>query len=153
MDWLGTLGGIAGIVSAMVAIHQWWKVSKKIAMLSDASKAAEVLPAWYTSRMMKDDWLFGLLTSDGRTIAIKRITAISDDGRWMDVELAASVKPNPRRQAFRPAILDETGRATVPHWAGSGDLCHTSPTHGLVELPVQTEEVAAGSIVRFLPWP
>lgn len=57
-------------------------------MLSDASKAAEVLPAWYTTRMMTDDWLFGLLTATGQMIAINRIKAISDDGEWLDVELA-----------------------------------------------------------------
>lgn len=57
-------------------------------MLTDASKAAEVLPAWYTERMMTDYWLFGLITVDGRTIAITSIHAVSDNGEWMDVELA-----------------------------------------------------------------
>lgn len=85
---IGLVGGIGGLISVLISVHQWWKVNKKIAMLTDASKAAEVLPAWYTERMMQDYWLFGLLMRDGRTMAIKQITAISDDGRWMDVELA-----------------------------------------------------------------
>lgn len=84
---------------------------------------------------------------------IRAMLGVTAGQPWRDVELAESVKPNARRQAFRPAILDGAGRATVPRWAGSGDLCHTSPTHGLVELPVQTEEVEAGAVVRFLPWP
>lgn len=85
---LGTIGGVTGLLSAGIAVHQWWKVNKKLAMLTDASKAAELVPAWYTERMMCDDWLFGLLTDDGRTIAVRRITAVSDDGKWMDVEMA-----------------------------------------------------------------
>ncbi len=66
---------------------QWQKVEKKIAMINDAGRAFEILPAWYTSRMMQDWWIFGLLTSDGRILVVTRITALSDDGQWMDVEL------------------------------------------------------------------
>lgn len=88
MDWIAAIGGLAGVVSAFVAWVQWRKVNRKIGMLSDVSKAAEVLPAWYTTRMMTDHWLFGLLTTDGRTLAITKIKAVSDDGVWMDVELA-----------------------------------------------------------------
>ena len=72
---------------------------------------------------------------------------------WRVVEIAEAVKPNPRRRAFRPAFLCDDGRARVPAWAGSGDLAHTAPTHGLLELPVQSEPVAAGTRLRFLPWP
>lgn len=36
---------------------------------------------------MTDRWLFGLYTNDGRVILIRKILAISDDGKWMDVEL------------------------------------------------------------------
>lgn len=72
---------------------------------------------------------------------------------WRPVELIESVKPNPRRRAFRPAILDDHGRVRVPAWAGSGDLAHTAPTDGLLELPVQAEPVEPGARLRFLPWP
>ncbi len=72
---------------------------------------------------------------------------------WRPVELAERVTPNARRRAFRPAILDGHDRVRVPAWAGSGDLAHTSPTAGLVELPVQAEAVPAGATLRFLPWP
>jgi molybdopterin molybdotransferase len=72
---------------------------------------------------------------------------------WREVELALEVNPNPHRRAFRPAIVEDDGRAVVPSWAGSGDLAHTAPTHGLVELPVQSETVPAGARLRFLPWP
>lgn len=87
-DWIGLVGGVAGLVSTLIAVHEWRKVNRKLAMLTDASKAAEVVPAWYTSRMMDEHWLFGLLVADGRVIAIKKIKAVSDDGQWMDVELA-----------------------------------------------------------------
>jgi hypothetical protein len=85
---------VAGISAAIAAWglwftrKQWEKVKAKVTMLTDSVKAFEVVPAWYTDRMMRDYWLFGLLTKDGRVIVIKQITAISDDGKWMDVELA-----------------------------------------------------------------
>ncbi len=47
MDWLGLLGGIggaAGIISAFVSADEWRKTKRKIAMLNDASKAAEFCP-------------------------------------------------------------------------------------------------------------
>jgi molybdopterin molybdotransferase len=72
---------------------------------------------------------------------------------WREVILAQDAQPNPQRRAFRPAILDSAGGASVPPWAGSGDLAHTAPTHGLVELPVQSEPVPPGTHLRFLPWP
>jgi molybdopterin molybdotransferase len=72
---------------------------------------------------------------------------------WREVKLAEAVKPNPHRRAFRPAILKDERLAIVPSWAGSGDLAHTEPTHGLLELPVQSESVPAGTPLRFLPWP
>lgn len=72
-------------------------------------------------------------------------------GAWPRRWLAAPVRPNPRREAFRPAI--ETARGVVvPPWSGSGDLVHAGPTDGLVALPRQAEEVAAGTPVAFLPW-
>ncbi|MCZ6834894.1 MAG: molybdopterin molybdotransferase MoeA [Planctomycetota bacterium] len=70
---------------------------------------------------------------------------------WMSVTLGEAVKPNPRRRAYRPAIMKE--EAFVPTWAGSGDLSHTAPTDGLLELPVQDDQVEAGTKLRFLPWP
>lgn len=92
LAWIGAIGGIigamAGIGSAVFAGMEWRKVSRKIAMVGDLSRAAEILPAWYTERMMGDYWLFGLWTVSGQMIAITRITGVSDDGEWMDVELA-----------------------------------------------------------------
>jgi molybdopterin molybdotransferase len=72
---------------------------------------------------------------------------------WRAVELTEPVKPNPKRRAFRPAVLVGERGACVPAWAGSGDLAHTAPTDGLLELPVQAEAVAAGTTLRFLQWP
>ena len=72
---------------------------------------------------------------------------------WRTVQLAEPVRPNPRRRAFRPGIANGPDRITIPKWAGSGDLAHTAPTAGLVELPVQDHDVEAGTAVRFLGWP
>lgn len=87
-DIIGVFGGIAGIISAYVSWQEWRKTNRKIAMLTDAGRVAEILPAWYTSRMMHEQWLFGLHMADGSAIAIKQIFSVSDDKNWMDVELA-----------------------------------------------------------------
>jgi molybdopterin molybdotransferase len=84
---------------------------------------------------------------------VQRAMGLDGSLPWRLVELAAMVKPNPVRQAYRPACLGPVGRATVPTWAGSGDLVHTATTDGLVELPVQSDAVEPGTVLRFLPWP
>jgi hypothetical protein len=92
LEWatliIAGIGGITGLSSLWFTHLQWEKIKAKVTLLTNSEHAFEVVPAWYTSRMMTDDWLFGLLTSDGRMIAITRITAVSSDGMWMPVELA-----------------------------------------------------------------
>lgn len=90
-DWatliIAAIGGITALVSLGFTHLQWQKIKAKVTMISNSSVAFDVLPAWYTGRMMNDEWLFGLLTADGRLIVIKRIKSVSSDGKWMDVEL------------------------------------------------------------------
>lgn len=89
---------------------------------------------------------------------LRRLAGASPDLPWRDVTLAEPIQPNPKREAFRPAVLTasfaEGGPALVrvPSWAGSGDLVHTTPTHGLVRLPLQDARVEAGTPLKFLPW-
>lgn len=94
LEWatliIAGIGGITGLCSLWFTHLQWEKIKAKVTLLTNSDHAFEVVPAWYTGRMMTDDWLFGLLTSDGRVIAITRITAVSSDGKWMTVELAES---------------------------------------------------------------
>jgi|TARA_A100001518_G_C1227078_1_gene78803 hypothetical protein len=94
LAWVGAVGGligaIAGIGSAIFAWMEWRKVNRKIAMVGDMSQAGEILPAWYTTRMMGDHWTFGLWTVGGQVIVINRIIRVSDDGEWIDVELATA---------------------------------------------------------------
>lgn len=101
---IGAIGGIAGIISAFVAWKQWKKVNRKVAMLEDAEAVFEILPAWYSKRMMQDSWLFGLQTDDGRVLAIRTINAVSDDGVWMDVELATDDKVDHVPDMYQPLI-------------------------------------------------
>jgi molybdopterin molybdotransferase len=84
---------------------------------------------------------------------VRAMLGLDPELPWRDVVLAEAVRPNPRRRAFRPAMVDAANRVTVPVWAGSGDLTHTARTDGVVELPIQAEEVRAGTHLRFLPWP
>ena len=111
---LSIIGAVTGLASLWLSNEQWKKVKSKIGMLSDSGKAAEILPAWYTSRMMQDQWYFGLVTTDGHTIAIGRISAISDDGKWMDVELLTSEEgPNDRNTKFITAVAEDRRSASI----------------------------------------
>jgi molybdopterin molybdotransferase len=71
---------------------------------------------------------------------------------WRKLELAETVTPGAQRRTFRPAILEADGRARAPAWRGSGDLAHTAPTHGLIDLAPGAAPIEAGARVRFLPW-
>ncbi|MHC4992117.1 MAG: molybdopterin molybdotransferase MoeA [Planctomycetota bacterium] len=84
---------------------------------------------------------------------VRRLLGLDPALPWRHLRLAEAVRPNARRRAFRPAILCGDDAARVPRWAGSGDLAHTAPTDGLLELPVQADPVPAGTPLRFLPWP
>ena len=115
--WIGAVGGligaIAGIGSAIFAGMEWRKVNRKIAMVGDMSRAGEILPAWYTERMMGDYWLFGLWTVSGQMIAITSIKGVSDDGEWMDVELANKDELAMRDDEERNIIFAVTGDRTT----------------------------------------
>lgn len=85
--WISVVSALVAVGSLVFTVLQWRKVNAKVAMISDSGLAAEVLPAWYIRRMMDDYWFFGLKTMDGQLIGIRKIRAVSDDGKWMDVEL------------------------------------------------------------------
>lgn len=84
---------------------------------------------------------------------VRQMLGLDPDPGWRKVHLAHSIKPNTIRRLFRPALLDEHGAAVIPSWAGSGDLSHTGPTTGLIELPLQDQLVEAGAKLRYLAWP
>lgn len=123
VDWVTTTGAIAGLTGAVAGIgsaifawQEWKKINRKIAMIDDAGLASEVLPAWYTSRMMQDNWMFGLITIDGRMIAITNIASISDNGEWMDVMLASPGDAANLPDTYGPivhAVADDRLRASV----------------------------------------
>ncbi|MGY8752644.1 MAG: molybdopterin molybdotransferase MoeA [Phycisphaerales bacterium] len=71
---------------------------------------------------------------------------------WQQAPLASHVRPNLRRLCFRPCLLVD-GKVTVPLWQGSGDLVHTSTTHGLVQLPSSAVDLQAGDLVSCLAYP
>lgn len=113
---VGVLGGLAGLVSSYISINEWRKVNRKVAMLEDAGAAFEVVPTWYTSRMMQDHWLFALHMSSGHLVAINRIKAVSSDGNWMDVELATDDEIEHVDKKYRPivvAVSDDRRSASV----------------------------------------
>lgn len=111
---IAVIGAITGLGSLWFTERQWRKINKKIAMLTDASAASEVLPAWYTKRMMQDQWYFGLQTSDGHVIAISRIKSISDDGQWMDVELLTTDEaPDLAGRKLVTAVADDRREASI----------------------------------------
>jgi molybdopterin molybdotransferase len=88
----------------------------------------------------------------GSPLPVERGLGVRGILPWRALALAAPAKPNPSRQAFRPAILNDADTITIPKWSGSGDLVHTAPTHGIAALPEQASDVPAGAIVPFLAW-
>ena len=119
-DWIGAIvgvvGGLVGVGSFVFTWLEWQKLNRKIGVLTDASKVAEILPAWYTGRMMQDHWMFGLITNGDKTIAIKRIQSVTDDGQWIDVELATPAEAEDLPDQYKPyltAIADDRTTASV----------------------------------------
>tara|TARA_R110000868_G_scaffold108548_1_gene296180 strand:+ start:698 stop:1006 length:309 start_codon:yes stop_codon:yes gene_type:complete len=58
----------------------------------DPDEAGRILPAWFVSRMMTDEWQFAFVLSDGTQLALTRIDWVVRDstGRiWLDVRLMA----------------------------------------------------------------
>jgi hypothetical protein len=111
---IAIIGAFTALGSLWFTERQWRKINRKIAMLDDAGAAIEILPAWYTGRMMMDQWSFGLKTIDGSLIAISTIHAISDDGKWMDVELLAEDEvPDINHSNVVCAVADDRRAASV----------------------------------------
>ena len=71
---------------------------------------------------------------------------------WQFAPLAHDVKPNPKRVAFRPCVLND-GKVHVPTWQGSGDLLHTAETNGLVQLPPSYSAIEVGTVLPCLAYP
>jgi len=103
---------------------------------------------------------------------LRAMTGRAGGSAWRAMRLAAAVRPNRRRQAFRPARL-VSGEARTPSvpkmdsgplpaeagprvevipWRGSGDLVHTATSDGMVALPASDDEILPGTMVPFLPW-
>jgi uncharacterized protein YozE (UPF0346 family) len=58
-----------------------------------AQYGRNLIPAWFSERMMLDTWLFGLLTTEKVLIVISSIDRISQDAQgtiWVDVTLSNS---------------------------------------------------------------
>ncbi len=83
---------------------------------------------------------------------IRQLLGLQPELPWRNVRLDTDVKPNAKRQAFRPARVNGN-TAHVPPWAGSGDLSHTAQTNGVVALPRQTEMMTEGMMLPFVAWP
>ena len=111
---LTTIAVLTGLGSLWFTEKQWQKVKKKIGMISDAGKALEILPAWYMDRMMDERWWFGLHMTNGSVIAICNIEAISDDGKWIDVELLTSDElPDDLKGKYVTAVVDDRRSASI----------------------------------------
>jgi hypothetical protein len=53
-------------------------------------RCQKLLPAWFVPRMMDDTWVFGLLLSTGKVLAIEHIDEVhraADGSLWIDVDM------------------------------------------------------------------
>ena len=62
-NWINASLLLVAIFSTGFTFYQWKKIKRKIGMISVSGKAIEILPAWYTSRMMPID-LGGIVAKD-----------------------------------------------------------------------------------------
>jgi hypothetical protein len=59
--------------------------------LEKTNRAVRLLQPWFITRMMDDNWLFGLLLDTGHLLVIHKILDVKEDGPggvWLDVEMA-----------------------------------------------------------------
>lgn len=78
-------------------------------------EGVDLLPAWFTFRMMDDTWSFGLLMITGDIIAIECITRITQDASgnlWLDAKLLTTSFFE-REIDGRKLLLSPTSRNTV----------------------------------------
>ncbi len=90
-------------------------IERKIGMVTDPAKMTEILPVWYVERMGLDNWGFGLLLASGELLGIGRIVGVSDDGKWLEVELLDG-SSGPKEVSGIPvmyAALPDRTRASV----------------------------------------
>jgi hypothetical protein len=85
--WSARGAAISSAKSASVAERQLDILTRRVKMIDEPGKMAEVLPAWFVERMSMDSWSFGLIMDNGVVFPIRSITKISDDGQWLEVEL------------------------------------------------------------------
>ena len=81
-----------------------------------AEISVDLLPAWFSSRMSTDEWLFGLHLSDGSLLAITSITKFtqaSDATIWVDAEMADASVEIASDHWRRKLITSPTSRTRV----------------------------------------
>jgi hypothetical protein len=117
----GIIGIGVGVTAAIVSVKNYL-LNKKIhednqriaTMLEAGEGAFTVIPAWYSGRMLSDVWWFGLELTSGKVLAISQISAISSDGKWMDVSLLTEKElPKNLAQDFIVAVADDRRKASV----------------------------------------
>jgi hypothetical protein len=82
------LNCIVASAALSLSVLIWLKTNAKAKLLTDPKEAFEVVPTWFTPRMMQDHWHFALLLSNGKWALISCIKSVSSDGKWIEVELA-----------------------------------------------------------------
>jgi hypothetical protein len=73
--------------SANVAEEQLKVLTRRVSMVDEPGKMSEVLPVWFVERMSNDYWNFGLIMEGGFVFPVRQIISISDDRRWLEVEV------------------------------------------------------------------
>lgn len=99
-------------------------------MRDDVRAAIELLPAWFTSRMMTDNWTFGLLTDTGITVSIATILGVhqaADGQLWIDVELsdARSIWEHPQLNILKAPTSRTQASIAVNHIVAAFELADT----------------------------
>lgn len=82
----------------------------------DFPECAELLPAWFSERMMSDVWSFGLLMITGDIIAISSINNITKDASgnlWLDANFLLDSPLSMEDINGHKLLIAPTSRTTI----------------------------------------
>ena len=89
-------------------------------------RCRKLLPAWFVPRMMEDAWVFGLLLSTGKVLAIEHIDEVrqaADGSLWIGIDMCRD--PANAWAAIHPPTSRTRASVNVAHIVCALELADT----------------------------
>lgn len=90
--------------------------------------AQKLLPSWFVTRMMTDEWYFGLLLTTGHVVAINHINKVqqaADGSIWIDVEMDIHPPSRDDLRIFGAPVDRPTATINAAHVVWAFELADT----------------------------